>query len=339
MPKDAEPIFVDDREPGVTRKRGGRGWAYFDAEGARITDRDEIDRLNAIALPPAYRDAWFCPHPYGHLLATGIDARGRKQYRYHPRFRTVRDCAKFDGLAGFGSALPRLRRQVERDLAKRGLTRERAVASVVRLLDAAGIRVGNEAYVQANKSFGATTLRMRHAELKGQVLRLRFRAKSGKVQEARLNDRALNRFVRAMQDLPGQHLFQFLDAEGAPCPVGSSDVNAYIHAAMGEEFTAKHFRTWTASVAAFALLADADAPVPMRDLLDTVSQRLGNTPAIARKAYIHPALLALAGDKAAQAAFRAKLRLPRRTRWLSRHERGLIAYLEAAPETARLLAA
>lgn len=339
MPKDTELVFVDDREPGVTRKRGGRGWAYFDAGGARITDRDEIERLNAIALPPAYRDAWFCPQANGHLLATGIDARGRKQYRYHPRFRTVRDCAKFDGLAGFGGALPDLRRRVERDLAQRGLTRARAVASVVRLLDAAGIRVGNEAYVEANKSFGATTLRMRHVELKGQVLRLRFRAKSGKVQEARLSDRALARFVRAMQDLPGQHLFQFLDAEGAPCPVGSSDVNAYIHEAMGEDFTAKHFRTWTASVAAFELLAEADPPAPMRDLLDAVSQRLGNTPAIARKSYIHPALLALAGDKAALAAFRASLRLPRRTRWLSRHERGLIAYLQAAPETAKLLAA
>lgn len=332
-------VYVEDSEPGLTRRRSGRGWAYFDAEGQRITDRAEIDRLNAIALPPAYISAWFCPKPNGHLLATGIDARGRKQYRYHPHFRTARDRAKFDGLSRFGEALPAIRQRVERDIARRGLTRERAVASVVRLLDAAGIRVGNEAYARSNKSFGATTLRMRHAALAGHVLRLRFRAKSGKVQEARLSDRALIRFVRAMQDLPGQHLFQFLDEAGEACPVGSGEVNAYIREAMGEDFTAKHFRTWTASVAAFELLAASDAMVPMRDLLDAVSQRLGNTPAIARKSYIHPALLALAGDKAAQEAFRAGLRLPRRTRWLSRHERGLIAFLGQAPGTAKLLAA
>lgn len=345
MGQDAELIFADQGGPGITRKRiGGKDakvvrWAYYDARGHRIADRDEIDRLNAIALPPAYEDAWFCPDPNGHLLATGVDARGRRQYRYHPSFRAERDCVKFDGLARFGMALPAIRKRVAQDLARRGLVRERAVASVVRLLDSAAIRIGNEAYAKTNKSFGATTLRRRHAQLTGQTLRLRFRAKSGKMQEARLSDRALNRFVRAVQDLPGQHLFQFLDEAGEPCPVGSSDVNGYIHEVLGEGFTAKQFRTWNASVVAFEVLAQSRDHVPIRAMLDEVSGRLGNTPAIARKAYIHPALLSLASNKAAQQAFREKLRLPRQTRWLSRHERGLLAFLADCPASAELLAA
>lgn len=346
MAKQAGLIFVDQSEPGITRKRlgGGTGsvrprWSYFTPEGKRITDREEIDRLNAIALPPAYAEAWYCTNPDGHLLATGIDARGRKQYRYHPQFRATRDCAKFDGLARFGAVLPVIRQRVASDISRRGLVRERAVASVVRLLDSAGIRVGNEAYARTNKSFGATTLRMRHAEVAGQTLRLRFRAKSGRVQDKKLTDRALIRFVRAMQDLPGQHLFQFLDSAGEPCPVGSSDVNAYIHGTLGEEFTAKHFRTWSATVAAFEVLAESKGYVPMREMLEEVSGRLGNTPAIARKSYVHPALLALAADKAAQQLFRETLRLPRRTQWLSRHERGLIAFLGECPDSAALRAA
>lgn len=331
--------FVDDSQPGISRQRKGRAWAYFDPQGKRITDREEIDRLNAIALPPAYTNAWFCTKANGHLLATGIDARGRKQYRYHPEFRSQRDCAKFDGLAQFGCLLPLVRKRVAMDVAKRGLTRDRAVACVVRLLDSTAIRVGNEAYARSNKSFGATTLRMRHAALAGQTLKLRFRAKSGKQVETRLTDRSIARFVRAMQDLPGQHLFQFLNVEGAPCPVDSGDVNDYLKATMGEDFTAKHFRTWTATVAGFELIAESKGPISMKALLEHVSGQLGNTPAIARKSYIHPAILALAGDGKAQDAFRDDLRLPRRTRWLSRHERALIDFLAEGPRTARLLAA
>jgi DNA topoisomerase-1 len=331
--------FVDDSHPGITRMKKGRAWAYFDPEGTRITDRDEIDRLNAIALPPAYTDAWFYPKANGHLLATGIDARGRKQYRYHPEFRAQRDCLKFDGLARFGCLLPLVRKRVEEDLARRGLTRERAIASVLRLLDSTAIRIGNEAYAKSNKSFGATTLRMRHAAVSGQTLKLRFKAKSGKLMETRLTDRSLARFVRAMQDLPGQHLFQFLDTDGEPSPVDSGDVNDYLKSTMGEDFTAKHFRTWAASTAGFELIAESNGHVGMKALLAHVSDRLGNTPAIARKSYIHPAVLALVGDPDEQAAFRNTLRLPRGTRWLSRHERGLIAYLGKAPESAKLLAA
>ena len=331
--------FVDDHQPGITRSRIGKAWAYFDPQGERITDREEIDRLNAIALPPAYTEAWFCIKPNGHLLATGVDAKGRKQYRYHPDFRAQRDCAKFDGLPRFGCMLPLVRKRVEQDLAQRGLTRERAIACVLRLLDSTAIRIGNEAYAKTNKSFGATTLRMRHAALTGQTLKLRFKAKSGKQVETRLTDRSLARFVRAMQDLPGQHLFQFLNAEGQPCPVDSGDVNDYLKATMGEDFTAKHFRTWAASVTGFELLAQSDGTVPMKALLEHVSGHLGNTPAIARKSYIHPAIIALAGDARAQAAFRKSLRLPRSTRWLSRYERGLIEFLARVPDSAKLLAA
>lgn len=334
--KAAKLVHVDDNLPGVTRRRCGKGWAYFDAKGRRVTDREEIARLNAIALPPAYGDAWYCPAPNGHILATGIDARGRKQYRYHPDFRAERECEKFDRCATFGRLLPLVRARVEEELARRSVTRERCIASVVRLLDTGGIRIGNEAYVRANSSFGATTLRMRHAEVKGQVLRLRFRAKSGKEREMRVSDRGLVRFVRKMQDLPGQHLFQYLDDDGCPCPVGSAEVNEWLREVMGEDFTAKHFRTWRASVLGFSVLARAREKVPLKLLLEEVSDHLGNTPTIARKSYVHPAVLALIES---QAEWRQGLRLPRATRWLSREERGLIHLLEEGPATAELLAA
>ena len=329
-------IYVDDDLPGITRRKAGRGWAYFDAEGARIADRAEIDRLNAVALPPAYRDAWFCPADNGHILATGVDARGRKQYRYHPDFRARREGEKFDLCAAFGHLLPLIRRRVEQDLAGSRLTREHAVASVVRLLDLGAIRIGNEAYAKANKSFGATTLRRRHARVKGGTLRLRFKAKSGIEREMTVTDRRLVHFVRRMQDLPGQHLFQYLDDEGAVHQVGSGEVNAYLRDTMGEDFTAKHFRTWHASALAFGLLAAADDVLTIRALMEEVAQRLGNTPAIARKSYVHPAVVALVER---QQKWRAGLRLPRRTKWLSREERGLLALLEESPPAEELLAA
>lgn len=329
-------IHVDDNLAGIMRKRHGKGWIYLDARGARVTDSAEIARLNAIALPPAYTDTWYCPAPNGHILATGIDAKGRKQYRYHPDFRAEREGEKFDRCAQFGRLLPLVRVRVEEELACRALTRDRCIASIVRLLDTGGIRIGNEAYAQANNSFGATTLRMRHAEVTGQVLRLRFRAKSGKEREMRLTDRGLVRFVRKMQDLPGQHLFQYLDETGCACPVGSAEVNAWLRDVMGEDFTAKHFRTWRASVLGFAILANAKNRMPLKALLEEVSDHLGNTPAIARKSYVHPAVLALVEG---QEEWRRTLRLPRATRWLSRHERGLIAHLEDGPAAAELLAA
>lgn len=332
----ARLIYCDDSLPGITRRKSGRAWAFFDAKGARITDRDEIDRLNKIALPPAYVDAWYCPADNGHLLATGIDAKGRKQYRYHPDFRAHKESEKFDRTAEFGRLLPLVRKRVEDDLKSSRLSRERAVASVVRLLDTGGIRVGNEAYAKENKSFGATTLRMRHAEVKGSQLKLRFKAKSGKLTEMRVTDKSLARFVKRMQDLPGQHLFQYLDDDGAPQPVTSDDVNAYLREAMGEDFTAKNFRTFHASAIGLQTLAEAEGALTVKALAECVSARLGNTPAIARKSYIHPAVLALI-DR--QVKWRARLRPPRATRWLTRYERALIDLLEDAPSAAKLIAA
>jgi DNA topoisomerase-1 len=326
--------YVDDSGPGITRKKAGRGWAYFDPSGARITDREEIDRLNRVALPPAYTDAWFCPSACGHLLATGIDARGRKQYRYHPDYRTYREAEKFDHCAAFGGLLPKVRRRVTKDLARHSLSRERVVASVVRLLDLGAIRVGNESYAKSNRSFGATTLRRRHAKVSGGKVKLRFKAKSGQMREATIGDAQLARLVRKMQDLPGQHLFQYVNGDGDTHPVGSHDVNAYLCETMGEHFTAKDFRTWHASVLAFRLLAEAERPLTLKELTAEVGQHLGNTPAMARKSYIHPAVIALV-DR--QQTWRARLRLPKDSKWLSRYERALVKLLEKGPKAKTLL--
>ena len=320
-------IFVDDSLPGITRRRSGKGWAYYDPKGDRIADVAERKRLNAIALPPAYRDAWFCTASNGHILATGHDDRGRKQYRYHPDFRAAREAEKFGACAAFGNLLPLVRKRVEDDLAGIALTRERIVASVVRLLDLGVIRVGNEQYSKANRSYGATTLRQRHAEVTGKTLRLRFRAKSGKQRELVLSDRHLARLVRRMQDLPGQHLFQYVDGDQEYHPVTSGDVNDYLAETMGERFTAKSFRTWHASVLAFGILAHGEGQVGVKALTDEVAEHLGNTAAVTRKSYIHPALFDLTQD---QAKWRAALRLPRRAKWLTSEERGLIELLESA---------
>lgn len=325
-----ECIFSDDGTPGITRRKLRHGWGYYDPDGQRITERDEIDRLNSIGLPPAYRDAWFCPDASGHIQAIGWDEKGRKQYRYHLSFREAQESAKYDRCAGFGDLLPKLRARVEVDLAKRALTKDRAVAAVVRLLDLGRVRVGNEGYARVNKSFGATTLRKRHAKLTGSKLRLQYRAKSGKMRVLTITDNSLARFVKRCQDLPGQHLFRWVDDTGETHPVTSTDVNTYIRTAMGDDFTAKHFRTWGASVLAFTALAEAKTDIGLKTMLGPVVDALGNTPAVARKSYVHPALIALAKD--GQSAFRAALKLPRSTRYLSRHERALIAFLEATAD-------
>jgi DNA topoisomerase-1 len=330
----ARLIHIDDGLPGITRERTGGGWRYRDTKGKIIRDRSEITRLNAIALPPAYEDAWFCPAANGHILATGYDARGRKQYRYHPDFRLAREADKYDRCAAFGHALPLLRARLEADLARRTLCQERVVGAVVRLLDLAALRVGNEQYVAANKSFGATTLRQRHAKLTGQTLRLSYRAKGGAQRLVTISDRNLTTLVRRLQDLPGQNLFQYEDA-GNVCAVASEDVNAYIQDAMGGEFSAKHFRTWTASVEAFAFLYDAPEPPTLKAMLEHVADRLGNTPQIARKAYVHPAVIAAAQERCDFAA--AAGPLPRAAKYLSRYERGFLTYLEQTPGAAALL--
>jgi DNA topoisomerase I len=320
--------YVDDQSPGISRRRHGRSWQYFDAAGKRITDRDEIDRLDGIGLPPAYRDAWFCPKPNGHIQATGYDDKGRKQYRYHPDFRDRQDAAKYSVTAEFGKALPRLRKRVEADLRKRKLSRDTVVAAVIRVLDTGCIRVGNEAYVKENKSYGATTLRNRHAKVFGRTVKMRFKAKSGIERELNLTDTTLSRIVRQCQDLPGQNLFQYLDDEGEPQPVSSTDVNDYIRDATGGDFTAKHFRTWSASVIAFGAVCAAEGGgVGLQAMLEPVADALGNTPAISRKSYVHPALVETV--KAAKGK-PLGLQCPRATKYLSSAERGLIAFLGKA---------
>ncbi|MEZ5679804.1 MAG: DNA topoisomerase IB [Erythrobacter sp.] len=329
-------IYVDDDLPGISRKGAGRGWAYYDPQGQLISDAEEKRRLNAVALPPAYIDAWFCPAPNGHILATGVDAKGRKQYRYHPEFRAQRESEKFDSCVAFGNLLPLVRKRVESDLAGHKLTFERAVASVVRLLDLGAVRVGNEGYAQRNQSFGATTLRRRHAEVTGKTLRLRYKGKSGKMRDVTLTDRSLVRVVRKMQDLPGQNVFKYVDEDGDVQSVDSGDVNAYLEETMGERFTAKNFRTWHASVMGFECLRTGEGEMPMKALLDCVAAKLGNTPAVTRKSYIHPAVIDLVER---QEEWRAVLELPRATKWLTREERGLLDLLERSPAAIELLAA
>ena len=333
MPAD-RLIHGDDSLPGISRERVENGWRYRDAKEKLIRDAAEIRRLNAIALPPAYEDAWFCPASNGHILATGYDARGRKQYRYHPEFRLAQDADKYDRCAAFGHALPLLRARLVDDLARRTLCQERIVGAVVRLLDLAALRVGNEEYAAANKSFGATTLRQRHAKVSGQTLRLSYRAKSGAKKDVTISDRNLTTLVRRLQDLPGQNLFQYRDGDDV-CAVGSGDVNAYIREAMGDTFSAKHFRTWSASVEAFSFLYDAPQPPTLKAVLEHVADRLGNTPTVARKAYVHPAMLAVAQERSDFAAEAGPL--PRATKYLSRYERGFLAWLERAPDAAALL--
>ena len=318
--------------PGITRQKQKLGWAYYAPDGKRITDREEIDRLNSVALPPAYTDAWYCPYPDGHLQATGIDARGRKQYRYHDDFRARRDKSKFSTMVEFGAALPKLRKRVEADLKRRKLSRDTVLAAVVRLLDTQHIRIGNEQYAQTNKSFGATTLRHRHLVRQGSKLRMKFTGKHGIVHEVAITDANLKRIVAKCQDLPGQNLFQYLGDDGDPHAITSADVNSYIRDASGGEYTAKSFRTWGASVIAFEQMLDKEegARLSVKAMVEPVAEALGNTVAMSRKAYVHPRLI-----EAVQADPRdalAGIKIPRGRRWLSSAEVGLITYLKSKPK-------
>ncbi|MEO6255799.1 MAG: DNA topoisomerase IB [Sphingomicrobium sp.] len=324
-----------DSEPGITRKRIKSAWGYFDPDGERITNREEIDRLNAIALPPAYTDAWFCTDPCGHMQATGIDARGRKQYRYHTAFRERRDAAKYDGLLEFGKALPKLRRRVEQDLKRRALGRETVLAAIVRLLDTQHIRIGNEQYAKDNKSFGATTLRNRHVRRKNGRMMMRFVGKHGIVHEVKIGDSNLKRIVKRCQDLPGQMLFQYIDDDGEARPITSGDVNDYIKQGSRGDFTAKHFRTWGASVIAYdQLLKKADdARISVKTVVEPVAEALGNTVAMSRKSYVHPALLEAVKDAPRDPLAGAER--PRAKARLSSTEVGLLDFLARGGKRAR----
>jgi len=318
-----------DDMPGITRKQIKGKWAYFSPDGERITDREEIDRLNGVALPPAYTEAWFCPYRNGHIQATGRDAKGRKQYRYHPDFRARQDKHKYLGAIEFGAALPKLRRKVEADLKKRKLDRDAVVAAIVRLIDTNFIRVGNEQYAKLNKSFGATTLRNRHLRKERGKLMMRFRGKHGIVHELPIRDSSLKRIVGKVQELPGQHLFQYTTDDGEVCPITSADVNDYIRTATGGDFTAKNFRTWGASVIAFEQMLEAQEEerrkISLKTVLEPVAEALGNTPAISRKSYVHPKLIEAARDNPKLPL--GEVERPRPKKWLSSEEVGLLDFL------------
>jgi DNA topoisomerase-1 len=295
----ARLVYVSDAQPGIRRKRSGTGFSYTDVNGKPLRDSGELRRIKRLAIPPAYEDVWICPDPEGHIQATGRDARGRKQYRYHPRWREVRDADKYEEMLTFGELLPALRARLKADLAKRGLPREKVLATVVVLLQTTLIRVGNEDYAQANKSYGLTTLRNRHVEIEGATLRFEFKGKSGKIWKLQLHDRRIARIVKACHDLPGQELFQYVDADGTRHGVSSGDVNAYLREITGEDITAKHFRTWAGTVLAAAALGQSPPAVNQTSAKRTISQvikqvaaRLGNTPTICRKCYVHPEVLA-----------------------------------------------
>ncbi len=297
--KSAGLRYVTDAMPGITRKRAGSGWSYVSARGAKIADDEERQRLASLAIPPAWTDVWICPDPRGHLQVTARDVKGRKQYRYHPKFRAERDESKFDRMLAFSAGLPKLRERIEKDLELPGLPRRKLLATMVRLLDKTLIRIGNEEYLKANKSVGLTTMKRRHVEVEGHKLTFTFRGKSGVQHEIAVTDGRLARIVKQLQELPGQELFHFVDDEGQQVSIDSGDVNAYLQELCEEEVTAKDFRTWSGTMLAARALRDvgpaqteAEAKRNVNAALDQVAKRLGNTRAVARKYYVHPAVIA-----------------------------------------------
>jgi DNA topoisomerase-1 len=295
---DAGLRYVTDASPGIRRVRSGRGFRYVDPDGATVRDPVTLARIRSLAIPPAWIDVWICRSANGHIQATGRDARGRKQYRYHSRWRETRDADKYERLIAFARVQPKIRRRVEKDLARTGIPREKVLALVVRLLELTLIRVGNDEYARLNRSFGLTTMRGRHVRIGRSSIRFRFRGKSGRQHEVGLRDRRLARLVRRCQELPGQELFGYVDEEGDTRDVTSEDVNAYLREASGLDITAKDFRTWAGTVLAYRALRalqPADSPTAAKrnvvEAIREIAGRLGNTAAVARKSYVHPAVL------------------------------------------------
>lgn len=315
--------YVSDDTDGISRRRSGSGFAYRNARGHPVRDKATLERIRTIAIPPAWTDVWICSSPNGHIQATGRDARGRKQHRYHARFRETREAAKFEHLAEFAQKLPALRARVSRDMRKHGLPREKVLAAIVHLLDTTLIRVGNDEYAKNNKSYGLTTLKDQHAKVSGDTLRFVFTGKSGKSWRLTTKDRRVAKVVKAAQDLPGQRLFQYLGDDGAPQQVTSNDVNAY----LGDGITAKDFRTWGGTVLAAAelsALGAADtatlAKANVKAAVQRAADSLGNTPTICRKCYVHPDLL--------ETYLKGEFKLGKSKRaGLSAHESAVLAFL------------
>jgi DNA topoisomerase-1 len=296
--RDARLRYVSDSRPGIRRKRAGKGFSYVGPDGAPIRDDETLRRIKSLAIPPAWQEVWICAQANGHLQATGRDAKGRKQYRYHPRWRATRDETKYAHMIAFGQALPHIRKRIGRDLSLPGLPREKVLATVVRLLETTLIRVGNAEYARSNQSFGLTTLRDRHVQIEGTTLRFEFRGKSGVRHSLDLRDRRLAQIVKRCRDLPGYELFQYIDDAGQHQTIESADVNDYLRAISGEDFTAKDFRTWAGTVLAALALQEFEsfdsqtqAKKNVVSAIQNVAERLGNTPSVCRKCYVHPAII------------------------------------------------
>jgi DNA topoisomerase-1 len=290
--------YVSDEMPGLRREARGDGFVYRDQAGALIHDAQTLERIKALVIPPAWTDVWICPNPRGHVQVTGRDARGRKQYRYHERWTAVRDEAKYEHLVSFAAALPRIRAAVDRDLRRHGMPKRKVLATVVKLLEETSIRIGNDEYARDNHSFGLTTMRDRHAHFAGSTVRFEFKGKSGKVHKVSLSDRRLARIVKQCHDLPGQELFQYVDEDGQRHAIESDDVNAYLKEISRGEFTAKDFRTWNGTVLAARFLKLCERPTSatagkrlVSGAIKNVARELGNTPAVCRRAYVHPVVL------------------------------------------------
>lgn len=290
--------YVSDTKPGIQRKRSGKGFRYIDAEGKPVRDKETLARIKSLVIPPAWTGIWICPNPKGHLQVTGRDARGRKQSRYHPRWREVRDETKYERMILFGTALPEIRQRVEHDLGMSGLPRPKVLATIVRLMETTLIRVGNEEYARHNKSYGLTTMRNKHVEVDGSTVTFRFQGKSGVKHTVDIRDRRIARIVERCEEIPGYELFQYVDKDGAPHSVDSSDVNEYLREISQQEFTAKDFRTWAGTVLACMALRDfevfASETEAKRNVVQAIKQvatKLGNTPSVCRKCYVHPAVL------------------------------------------------
>lgn len=291
-------VYVSDEDRGIRRERKGEAFEYFKPNGDRLTDEATLERIRKLAIPPAYTDVWICARANGHIQATGRDARGRKQYRYHPQFRELRESTKYEHMLAFARALPAIRTTLAEHMARRGLPREKVLATVVHLLETTLIRVGNDDYARENKSYGLTTLRNPHVKVEGAELRFQFKGKSGKQWRLQVKDRRIAKIIRACQELPGQRLFQYVDEEGVPCEVTSADVNAYLREITGTDVTAKDFRTWAGTVMAALALREyetaetqATQKKNLKAAIESVSARLGNTPTICRKCYVHPEVL------------------------------------------------
>ena len=291
-------VYTSDEQPGISRIKRGKSFAYVDPQKRPVKNQETLRRIRGLVIPPAWTDVWICPNARGHLQATGRDARGRKQYRYHPKWREVRDSTKYERMIAFGHALPQIRRRTDADLRRERLPREKVLAAVVRLLEKTFIRVGNDEYARDNNSFGLTTMRDGHVKVNGSTVRFIFRGKSGVEHALALDDRRLARIVKQCRDLPGQELFQYKDDAGAVVDVGSADVNAYLKEITGEEFTSKDFRTWAGTVLAAQLLreyervdSEARAKKNVVAAIEQVAKQLGNTRAVCRKCYVHPAVI------------------------------------------------